>query len=118
MKSRDQKIILLHILNFFDGMLTLYAAKLGVLELNPLMAWALSQGPAVFLVIKVLAVSVCLEFLDRHLEGKNRKLLSYLFIIYSAVILWHVFGVFALYSLSPDESVRQLGAVLGKGYEG
>tara|TARA_B100000131_G_scaffold221323_1_gene212869 strand:+ start:48203 stop:48559 length:357 start_codon:yes stop_codon:yes gene_type:complete len=116
MENGDKKIVLLHALNFFDALLTLYAVRLGVLELNPLMAWAIDAGPVVFLVTKVLVVSVGIEFLNRHLKEDARRLLSYLFYIYCAVILWHLFGVLALYSISPSENVRHLGAYLGKGY--
>ena len=100
----DLKLVILFLLNLFDGVLTLYAVLLGVLEVNPLMAYALKFGPVGFLSIKVGLVTCCLLILNSALKGKQRNLLNLLILIYALVTAWHVFGVIALHDLSPLSS--------------
>jgi len=110
-------LLLLHVLNFFDGLLTLYAVSLGVIEVNPVMRLALSAGPFGFLAVKVGIVLICLHFLDKQLKGSKRKIFTVLLVIYTAVIAWHVFGVFTVYSLPQEATPQAVCAVMGKGYE-
>ena len=110
-------VILIHVLNFFDGLLTLYAVSLGVLEVNPLMRWALGLGPLWFLFVKVGVVSTGLYFLDKQLEGSKRKIFLLLLAAYALVIAWHVFGVLLLYNLLPPSTPQAVGILMGKGYE-
>ena len=103
----NTQLVALFLLNLFDGVLTLYAVLLGVLEVNPLMNYALRYGPVGFLSIKVGLVTVCLLVLNVTLKGKQRRLLSFLLLIYALVAAWHVFGVIVLHGLSPS-SIRQI----------
>lgn len=113
----DPKIVTLFLLNLFDGVLTLYAVLLGVLEVNPLMDYALRFGPIGFLSIKVGLVTCCLLFLNSKLRGSKRtKLLSLLVFIYALVTAWHIFGVLMLHGLSPLK-VQQFGTALERGHE-
>ena len=95
----DTRVLLIFILNLFDGLLTLYALTWGVLEATPVMAWVLSKGPIIFLLVKLVLVTVCLFVLDKKLLGKRRVILSLLLGVYILVSLWHVFGAITLYNL-------------------
>ena len=112
----DLKIVILFLLNLFDGVLTLYAVLLGVMEVNPVMEYALRFGALGFLSIKVGLVSLCLLVLNNSLKGKKRRLLSLLVFVYALVTIWHVYGAVCLYGLSP-QSIQQIHSVLEKGYE-
>lgn len=112
----DSKLVILFLLNLFDGVLTLYAVLLGVLEVNPIMEHALQYGPAGFLLIKVGLVTFCLLVLNYTLKGKQRRLLSFLILIYALVTVWHIFGVIALHGLSPT-NIRQIQSALERGHE-
>lgn len=111
----DLQLVILFLLNLFDGVLTLYAVLLGVLEVNPIMDYALRFGPIGFLSVKVGLVTVCLLILNSTLKGKQRRLLSFLIFIYALVTAWHIFGVIALHGLSPI-NVQQLNAALERGH--
>ena len=85
--------VLLHVLNFCDGVLTIYALHFGVSEANPLMAALLEFGPTVFMFVKCGTVSLCVLLLQRLLSGNNRrKVFSVLTSAYIAVSLWHFYG--------------------------
>ena len=112
----DVKVLILFLLNLFDGVLTLYAVQMGVLEVNPVMRFALQYGAVGFLSVKIGLVTVCLLFLDRSLKGKQRRLLSFLLIVYALVTVWHVFGAVTLFGLSPS-NIQQSWSVLEKGNE-
>ena len=89
---------LIHTFNFLDAVLTLAALRIGVEEANPLMAWLLSFGPVAFFVVKVVVVGVCVEYLDKNLEGSARSILRFILAAFVLVFCWHVFGLYALFT--------------------
>jgi len=93
----DLRIPLLHVLNLFDGVLTLYFLRWGVEELNPLMAHAYAVSPHLFLIVKVVVVSACLGFLDKNLSKSKRWVITAILGVYTAVICWHICGMLMLW---------------------
>jgi len=73
------------LLNVVDAGLTLCAISLGVLEANPLMAYALSYGPSFFLAVKISLFTVAAVFL----YFKRPKILVPVTAIYSMVFVYH-----------------------------
>lgn len=59
--------MILYILNLFDLLSTLYALSLGLVELNPIMAFAIFLHPAVFAFVKLVPA----YFLCRWIEDKK-----------------------------------------------
>lgn len=112
----NSQLVILFLLNLFDGVLTLYAVLLGVLEVNPIMNYALQYGAVGFLSIKVGLVTVCLLILNITLKGKQRRLLNFLILVYALVAAWHIFGVIVLHGLSPS-NIQQIGSALERGHE-
>lgn len=86
-------------LNLFDALLTLYAIKVGVAELNPIMNFLLSFGPAVFLLIKVVLVTVCILSINKILGHSGRHLYILSAAMYWVVIAWHTFGLALIWSV-------------------
>lgn len=93
---RVRLVVLLYALlivsNAFDAHATLDAVRAGAVELNPLMAYALSQGAAVFIGAKMLlagGLGLALAALARR-----RRLAWYGLVavsaIYGAVLIWQV----------------------------
>ena len=93
---RDYRLILLHLLNFLDAVLTLRAVGLGAVELNPIMAWAINQSPFLFLVLKLSAFSFLVEFLHRNLVGAWRHAFTFLLAVFLLVVAWHIYGIFQM----------------------
>lgn len=91
--------VLINVLNFFDGVLTLYAMELGVEEANPLMAWLLGFGPIVFISVKCGTVALCLLLLQRVLAGNTRKhIFTVLLLAYITTAAWHLYGALLVVS--------------------
>jgi hypothetical protein len=74
------------LLNIADASLTLCAVNLGVLEANPLMAYALSHGHLFFLSVKILLFTVATVFL----YFKRPRTLVPVAVIYSMVLIYHL----------------------------
>ena len=92
----DYRLVVPHLLNFLDAVLTLRATSLGAIELNPIMAWAIEQSPFLFLLIKLFAFSFLVEFLHRKLVGTRRRVFTFLLAVFSLVVAWHIYGVFVM----------------------
>jgi hypothetical protein len=89
----DTKVALINVLNFFDGLLTLYAIHYGVEETNPLMRWLLGFGPAVFLLAKISIVLSATWVIDKLLFGNTKEnVLTVLLLTYAFVSAWHLYG--------------------------
>jgi hypothetical protein len=93
----DVRIPLLHLLNLFDGILTLYSLRWGIEELNPLMNLFYGVSPPFFLVTKVSLVAAATGFLDKNLSEKYRWVLTALVGIYLMVLGWHIYGMILLW---------------------
>ena len=74
------------LLNIADAGLTLCAIEIGVLEANPLMAYALSRGTPFFLTTKISLFTAAAVFL----YYKRPKILVPVTIVYLAVLIYHL----------------------------
>lgn len=79
-------MVLCHLLNFSDAVLTLYAVSKGVEEANPTMAWALTISPALFILLKFAVFSIAIEFIAKV----RPALLGPVGILYMSVVAWHL----------------------------
>ena len=96
----DYRVILIHIANILDALGTLVALDFGAKELNPVMAWALNQGSGLFLATKMLVISVAVEYLNKHLDGGKRSILTWIMAIFLATVVWHLYGLVVFYGSS------------------
>ncbi len=84
--------LLLLVSNAFDAHATLDAVRAGAVELNPVMAYALSFGPAVFIGAKMLLAGGLGLFLA--VMARRRRIAWYglvgLSAVYGAVLAWQV----------------------------
>lgn len=83
--------IIAYALNLIDLSCTLRALRLGCVELNPLM-----REVAVMVVYKVIIVWVLLWWLSRQRERAARYALYVATVVYGAVCLWHVVGLWVI----------------------
>tara|TARA_R100000234_G_scaffold118970_1_gene100663 strand:- start:991 stop:1278 length:288 start_codon:yes stop_codon:yes gene_type:complete len=84
--KRNSWLVLCHILNFLDAILTLYAVSKGVEEANPIMAWALEVSPLFFAVVKFTVFGVAIDFLSR----KRPAYLIPVACLFGLVVAWHI----------------------------
>lgn len=96
-ENHSIQLLLLHFLNLFDGVLTLYVLEQGVEEANPLMEYLYTVSPHLFFIFKVVVVSSCLVFLDKYLDKSKRWLITAIFCVYIFVIFWHICGMLILW---------------------
>lgn len=92
------------VLNLIDGIFTILYTHLGVAtEANPLMDQVLSASPVVFMITKLMLVSlgVCLLWRLRH----RRVAAAGLIAVGSAYACLFVYHLSAAYHLSPDRIV-------------
>ena len=82
-------------LSILDMVLTLQHLAVGGTEANPIMAWALdSGGDALFKIVKIATTVVGLGVLLIHVRFRKVKaLLTFAFVLYSAVFLFHMYLV-------------------------
>ena len=105
MKSRKLFFMLITIcvLNIADYLFTLRALSYGALEANPLMNPIIAEFMG--FVVKVLLVPLGLLFIwhTRHKWSRAKPLIIAgiyaLFIAYSAVTVWHIYGYSLIVSL-------------------
>lgn len=91
---RGHKIILIHLLNFLDAVLTLIAVEIfGVEEANPFMREALHVGPIVFLLAKFTVLTAALEYLNAQQFRLKSLVLTALLCCFLTLTAWHVFGL-------------------------
>jgi hypothetical protein len=83
-------LVLCHVCNFLDAVMTLRAVNQGAKELNPIMAWTLEQSPGFFLFIKFLLFSYAIDFIAK----RSPKLLILVGVVFLSVVAWHVHILF------------------------
>lgn len=86
----------LQLLNALDAVLSLVAFEQGVGEANPILGVVLGVGILPFLLVKFTAVAVAVDYLDAHLIGRQRWILSALGVGLYCVIGWHVWGLLSI----------------------
>ena len=84
---------MLYLLNLFDLVCTLYALRLGAMELNPLM-----RSVPVMVGYKVVIVGGLLWWLSTRRERAARYALYVAAVVYGAACLWHVVGIWMIMS--------------------
>ena len=82
--------MILYVLNLFDLVSTFYALSIGAVEMNPFMDLCISVTPALFAVIKLVALPLCL-----WLERKS-KLYPYLVGAYAATVWWNIVNIITI----------------------
>jgi len=85
-------LILCHLGNIADIGLTLYAIQNGAVELNPIMAWAISISPLFFVIVKFVVFGLAIDLLARIAPN----LLRWVAIIYMSIMAWHLNLLFGL----------------------
>jgi hypothetical protein len=83
--------IIAYALNLIDLSCTLWALRLGCVELNPLM-----RSVTVMVGYKVIIVWVLLRWLSRQRERSARYALYIATVVYGVVCLWHAVGLWAI----------------------
>lgn len=83
--------LIAYALNLIDLSCTLWALRLGCVELNPLM-----RSVTVMVGYKVIIVWVLLRWLSRQRERSARYALYIATVVYGAVCLWHAVGLWMI----------------------
>lgn len=83
--------IIAYALNLIDLSCTLWALRLGCVELNPLM-----RSVTVMVGYKVIIVGALLWWLSRQRERAARYALCAAAAIYGAVCVWHAVGLWVI----------------------
>lgn len=86
-------VALIHAFNWIDAVLTLVWLARGVEEINPLMDWAHHYSPGLFVVLKLVLISVGVEVIRRHAEPEvSRWVLAGVCLIFASVVAWQFAG--------------------------
>ena len=104
MSSFDRGLRAILWLNLVDALGTLTWLQMGLAtEANPVMAWALELGPAVFILSKVALVCQAVGLLWRHRRnGGARLALVPVAILYALVVGTHIgFAMYQSWQASP-----------------
>lgn len=95
------RILFVLLLSFLDAFFTLYLLHMGAVETNPVMAFFLQFGPAVFMVAKYGITVICVAAMllgPLHMGEKGEKLADRLFYFlagaFEIVILWELYLIF------------------------
>lgn len=83
--------LIAYALNLIDLSCTLWALRLGCVELNPLM-----RSVTVMVGYKVIIVWVLLRWLSCQRERSARYALYIATVVYGVVCLWHAVGLWAI----------------------
>lgn len=83
--------LIAYTLNLIDLFCTLWALRLGCVELNPLM-----RSVTVMVGYKVIIVWVLLRWLSRQRERSARYALYIATVVYGVVCLWHAVGLWMI----------------------
>ncbi len=94
--STDSLITQVIILNMLDALLTLYATRLGVGELNPIMDWLLQGGAWQFFAVKVSVVITFSLFINRFGGERSKRVFKYICAVFWALTVCHIFGILAI----------------------
>ena len=87
--KRDYRVIYCQILNLADGLMTLVFMKIGADDADPSVKALLSVGFPAYALVKFFMVALCVQFLDRRLEGKSRRILTLLVGVLGALCCYH-----------------------------
>jgi len=90
-------IVILHIFNILDGLLTLWGLRLQLIEEgNPLMQQLITYKPIVLMTVKLL-LPIILGAAMWHIRNASRKLISYglglVLTCYSGVMMLHGYWI-------------------------
>jgi hypothetical protein len=95
------RILFVLLLSFLDAFFTLYLLHMGAVETNPVMAFFLEFGPAVFMIAKYGITVLCVAAMllgPIHMGEKGEKLADRLFYFlagaFEIVILWELYLIF------------------------
>ena len=97
--STDSIITQIIMLNLLDALLTMYAIRLGVEELNPLMDYLLSVGPITFFSVKVVLVTALIYLVNRFAGSRGRHLYTAFLVLYWLLTLWHIYGAISIFGM-------------------
>lgn len=94
-------ILLVVLLSMADAFLTLYLITQGAREINPIMAYCLSFGPSVFVLVKyvitcasLLVLLVLSNVFIRRIQIYTRSIFPYVIGVFGCVILWELFLIY------------------------
>ena len=88
------RLVLIHLANFADALLTLLVVSRGVEEANPLIApFIESNSYMAFLLVKFSVVAMSVEVLRLRLSKGQDWVLTGLLIVMLSVLCWHAYGV-------------------------
>lgn len=91
-------ILTVMLLSCLDAIFTIYLLNLGAAEINPVMAFFLSFGPAVFMLVKYVLTFLCVLVIllgAAHMSDKKNQLVDRLFCFlvcaFGIVIFWELY---------------------------
>jgi len=97
-------ILTVVLLSMTDAFLTLFLVNKGATEINPIMAYCLSFGPSIFILIKyvltcisVLVLLVLSNVFILRIRIYTRTIFHYIIGIFSCVIIWELFLIYYYY---------------------
>lgn len=86
-------VALIHSLNWVDAVLTMAWLTRGVEEINPVMDLMFRISPGLFIVCKLVLITVGVEVIRRYAEPTLSKFVLYgICLIFAAVVAWHIAG--------------------------
>ncbi len=94
-------ILVVILLSMLDAFLTLFLIENGAKEINPFMAYCLSHGPSVFILIKyavtcisVLILVILSNVFIKRIKIYTRTIFNYIIGVFSCVIMWELFLIY------------------------
>ena len=86
-------VALIHSFNWVDAVLSIAWLTRGVEEVNPVMDLLFRISPGLFVVAKLVLISVGVEVIRRYAEPPTSKLLLHgICLIFATVVAWHFAG--------------------------
>jgi hypothetical protein len=97
-------IITVVLLSMTDAFLTLFLVNKGATEINPIMAYCLSLGPSMFILIKyvltclsVLVLLILSNVFIQRIRIYTRTIFHYIISVFSCVVIWELFLIYYNY---------------------
>ena len=94
-------ILIVVLLSMADAILTLFLVNRGATEINPIMAYCLSLGPSMFVLVKyaltcisVLVLLVLSNVFIFRIKIYAKTIFHYIIGVFSCVVLWELYLVF------------------------
>ena len=94
-KSKEVSVVvaLIHSFNWLDAVLSIAWLTRGVEEVNPVMDLLFRISPGLFVVVKLVLITVGVEVIRRYAEPSISRVLLYgICLIFAAVVAWHFAG--------------------------